>query len=419
MNIKKFSALYGVPLALFIAITSLCDDRDANVQTLIASGISKDFDEIGRVQGVAPFDSGFLFIASRGDTNVLLVGSYSLEDRRIAWITNAPKVVPDRAFAFSCLMPDGFWTHTDQQMVRLSLDPKYRSIGYFSTIAGYSNANLSLSRFRTILGFAFETPETAIVLDAGNRRFRHVDFRTEVVTPISGNGSNLVVDGLAFQASIAGARFCARTPDGTIYFVDEDTQSVFLRRMNPDRSIDTVKRIGTGSVNFWDGPVETAEFGWKPLAFKSIAACPDGSIVIACQHTIRRIANGIVTTIAGRPGLFSDTPRDGPGNEARLVYPESLSVGADGSIYFLETGRVRRISFKPEIKGPSIAVKPVPAFSIQGTIGRTYRIEAADSADATQWDQVGQATLTKTPETWIDDSTTNQPRRFYRAVLLQ
>jgi DNA-binding beta-propeller fold protein YncE len=106
----------------------------------------------------------------------------------------------------------------------------------------------------------------------------------------------------------------------------------------PDAHVETL--AGGGDPGFADGPQSVARFD----APTGIAACPDGSLLIADtqNHRIRRLtADGEVTTVAGGAEGFAD----GPVAQARFSAPCGVTVGPDGAIYVADAGnnRVRRV----------------------------------------------------------------------------
>ncbi len=56
--------------------------------------------------------------------------------------------------------------------------------------------------------------------------------------------------------------------------------------------------------------------------------------------------------------------------------------------------------------------------TLNGPVGASFRIEAAERADATSWGALGDVTLTTSPFFWVDTDTPAHPGRFYRAVPL-
>lgn len=57
-------------------------------------------------------------------------------------------------------------------------------------------------------------------------------------------------------------------------------------------------------------------------------------------------------------------------------------------------------------------------FTLTGTIGRSYRIEWADSLQSAQWNLAETLTLTSSSQLWIDLSKPVQATRFYRVIAL-
>lgn len=68
-------------------------------------------------------------------------------------------------------------------------------------------------------------------------------------------------------------------------------------------------------------------------------------------------------------------------------------------------------------ESPSVGIQMPLSLQVSGKIGWTYGIQAIASTNSTNWETVGQVTLTA-PQTWVALDTTNQPQRFYRALVL-
>ncbi|MBM3763940.1 MAG: hypothetical protein FJW32_00990, partial [Acidobacteria bacterium] len=104
-----------------------------------------------------------------------------------------------------------------------------------------------------------------------------------------------------------------------------------------------------GAVRFAGGGTSTAEgvaAASARLAPAAIAFGPDDSLYIleTGNHRVRRLSNGIVTTVAGNgsAGLSGD---NGPAVQAQLQFPEGIAVGRDGVLYIADwqNKRVRRV----------------------------------------------------------------------------
>ena len=97
---------------------------------------------------------------------------------------------------------------------------------------------------------------------------------------------------------------------------------------------------GSGEEGFAgdDGPAAKAQL-CNPY---TIAVDAAGALYVAdfCNARIRKIANGVITTIAGngKGGFGGDK---GPATEAQLTIPEGVAVDAAGRVYIADTGNDR------------------------------------------------------------------------------
>jgi RHS repeat-associated protein len=124
------------------------------------------------------------------------------------------------------------------------------------------------------------------------------------------------------------------------------------------RSVETVNAIittagGNGGSGFsGDGGQATqASFGFQSP--QGVGLAPDGSVYAADtgNRVIRRIgADGIITTVAGTPGVqcSSDTGPCGDGGQAlqaQFISPFAVAFGPDGSYYIVENvHRIRKVA---------------------------------------------------------------------------
>jgi YD repeat-containing protein len=128
----------------------------------------------------------------------------------------------------------------------------------------------------------------------------------------------------------------AAAPDGSIYVADYGNYRI--RRVGPDGIITTVAGTGVRGHSGDGGPATEAQI--YPV---SVTIGQDCSIYISGGDRIRRIGHdGIITTVAG-----GGTGSDGDlATEAELIGPTDVAVGRDGSIYIAEHQRyrIRRIT---------------------------------------------------------------------------
>ncbi|MDF3067044.1 MAG: hypothetical protein K0R38_2645 [Polyangiaceae bacterium] len=91
------------------------------------------------------------------------------------------------------------------------------------------------------------------------------------------------------------------------------------------------------------GPITTFASGFSQP--RGVAVDPGGNVLVADtgNHTIRSIApNGTVTTLAGSPSQSASV--DGPVNTAGFVSPSALAAGLDGTLYVVDGTTIRKIA---------------------------------------------------------------------------
>lgn len=70
----------------------------------------------------------------------------------------------------------------------------------------------------------------------------------------------------------------------------------------------------------------------------------------------------------------------------------------------------------PAVGAPVVDLNTFAGVRIEGTPGRTYRIEYAAAADSVEWTAVTNIVLPSTPFTVLDPAPASEAKRFYRAV---
>jgi sugar lactone lactonase YvrE len=130
-------------------------------------------------------------------------------------------------------------------------------------------------------------------------------------------------------------------PDGSVYLAESVGNRI--RRVLPDGTIQTVAGSRSQSFTGDGGPARAATFHW-PAA---VAVAPDGSVYVSDHYNnrVRRISpGGVISTVAGT-GEEAFSGDGGPAREAALARPAGLAIEPDGSLLVADSGnnRIRRI----------------------------------------------------------------------------
>lgn len=168
------------------------------------------------------------------------------------------------------------------------------------------------------------------IADTYNNRVRAVS--NGVIQTIAGGGLGSV--------TLSGPHDVAVHSDGSVYI--SDTRNHCIRKVL-NGEITTVAGTGTAGFSGDGGPATLAQFN-EP---RGIAVGPDGAVYIADfrNHRIRRLLNGTLTTVAG-DGSYGFRGDNGPATMAWLTEPQDVAADNKGNIYIadLENHRIRRIS---------------------------------------------------------------------------
>ena len=167
--------------------------------------------------------------------------------------------------------------------------------------------------------------------------------------------------GPALAAAIAHPRGIVFLRDGSFVFAEPFANTV--RRVAPDGTITTI--AGTGETGYsGDGGPATAA---RLFLAHGVAQLPDGSLLVADagNNRIRRIADGIITTVAGT-GAHGFSGDGGPAVLARIANPRGVAALPDGGFLIPDTdnNRVRRVFPDGTIK--TVAGTGTPGFSGDG-----------------------------------------------------
>jgi sugar lactone lactonase YvrE len=202
--------------------------------------------------------------------------------------------------------------------------------------------------FSSPMGIAYSPADDFILIaDRGNQavRLRYPGDRLlgYVLTIGGALGQAGMMDGLFEVSRFSGPSAVAPDPRGRIYVADSGNNRIRKLTSVPGYigyySTATFAGSSEGSA---DGPATAAQFR-NP---SGIAADGEEIVYLADtgNHTIRKIANGVVTTIAGLAG--SPGAADGYGADARFNAPSAIAVDGRGNLYVCDTGNhtIRKVS---------------------------------------------------------------------------
>lgn len=172
---------------------------------------------------------------------------------------------------------------------------------------------------------------------ADGKRIRRVD-PDGVIQTVAGDGYWKAVgeDGRATSARLFRPTGVAFDRAGNLYVADSGTERV--RMVLPSGSISPV--TGTGLPGFaGDGATALGAPSHTPTG---VAVDSAGALLIAetGSHRIRKLANGIISTVAGTGGGGSGA-EGGPAAETPLRLPKAVCVGLAGALYIVDSGNHR------------------------------------------------------------------------------
>jgi len=205
------------------------------------------------------------------------------------------------------------------------------------------------ARFWCPIDLALDADGSLLVADMLNSKIKRVtkDGKVELVAGLGGkqDEDGYVVfgssDGPAKKAEFNEPAGLAVAKDGAIYIAD--TKNHCIRVLNAGKVSTFAGKCESGKDKgaFADGKAAAARFN-QPQSVDVDAA---GAVYVADagNQCIRKIAKGMVTTVAGKAG--QQGYYDGPVDEALFNQPMTVSVAKDGSLLVVDHGnyRIRRV----------------------------------------------------------------------------
>ena len=194
-------------------------------------------------------------------------------------------------------------------------------------------------RFNDPAGLAVDPFGNIYIADSRNHTIRRIRTNGVVATFAGTAGQASSLNGMGTGARFDSPSGVAADRSGTVYVADTGNHTI--RRISSNGLVSTLAGLAA-TAGFTDGPASLARFN-SPLG---IAVDDHGAIFVADtgNHTIRRISNGVVTTLAGSAGEWGT--QDGLGLVARFNGPIGLVVGPDRDLFVSDANNytIRRVS---------------------------------------------------------------------------
>ena len=187
-------------------------------------------------------------------------------------------------------------------------------------------------------GLAVDSAGNLFIAEFHNQRIRKVS--AGVISTVAGNGTPGFSgdNGPATSAQLFGPAAVAVDSAGDLYIADTFNQRI---RKVSNGVIATVAGNGAQWFGGDGGPATSAEL-WYP---SGVAVDSAGNLYIAdtFNHRIRKISNGVITTAAGCGPSLGD---NGPATSAQVINPGGVAVDSAGYLYIADSGhnRIRRVS---------------------------------------------------------------------------
>jgi streptogramin lyase len=235
---------------------------------------------------------------------------------------------------------------------KISADGMVRTFAGKAGQSGGADGTGTGAEFYFPTGLAIDVSGNLYVADRQNSAIRKITPEG-VVTTFAGDTTQPdlsakpfinFVDGLGRAARFAYPNGVAVGANGTIYVADSENDSI--RKIAPDRTVATL--AGSNRPGSNDGTGAAARF----MHPTGIGIGKSGTIFVVdgVNNTIRQVtAGGVVTTLAGSPGVDGST--DGPGSAALFSGPRKLGVSSAGDLFVADTGNgtVRKLSLNTAV----------------------------------------------------------------------
>jgi uncharacterized protein (TIGR03437 family) len=193
------------------------------------------------------------------------------------------------------------------------------------------------------IGVAVDSVGNIYIADAANYRVRKVSVSNGVITTVAGNGTPGYSgdNGPATNAQLDYPNSVAVDSAGVIFIAEFDNR---IRKV-ANGVITTVAGNGTAGFSGDNGPATAAQLSL--LFGGGLAVDPTGNLYIAdaSNERIRKVSNGIITTVAGN-GVQGFSGDNGAATSAEFSVPTAVAVDAADNLYISDfsNSRIRKVS---------------------------------------------------------------------------
>jgi trimeric autotransporter adhesin len=206
-------------------------------------------------------------------------------------------------------------------------------------------ANSSSAELNTPIAVALDSSGNLYIADSANQRIRKVTKSTGKISTIAGNGTVQYTGdgGAATSATFNTPYGVAVDSAGNVYIADFLNHAV--RKVNTSGTISTVAGTGIFGFSGDGGPGTNAQLN-RPFG---LAVDSAGNLFIADSNNycIRKLdTNGNISTVAGVATSLGFSGDGGPATSAKMSSPYGVAVDKAGNLYIADSGnnRIRKVS---------------------------------------------------------------------------
>jgi sugar lactone lactonase YvrE len=241
---------------------------------------------------------------------------------------------------------------TDQNIVlRLDATTGVLSLVAGNGIAGYSGDGgpAANAEFNGATGVALDSAANVYFADTGNNRIREVS--NGLITTVAGNGTaGFSGDGgPAINAELSAPMGVALDSAGNLYIADSGNQRIrkvsngVITTVAGNGTLVSNNGPGTGGYSGDGGPAISAELN-NPTGI-ALDSAANLYIADTLNQRIREVSSGVINTVAGN-GTAGFSGDGGPATSAQLKGPVGVAVDSAGNIYIADSGneRIRKVS---------------------------------------------------------------------------